>query len=132
MDESYGDWNEEVEQSPRKPRLLRWTLIALLSIATAAAVGWLCYYNYDRGVVGGKFLPVVRVQWGSVIETGQCTKYRCAVSIKADDGRIFTSSESSPRLIGQRVPLTEYIVKGQPEQVYFSMHLPRFGPFARE
>lgn len=63
------------------------------------------------------FHPLVKFQWGEVIELGQCYKsgkssVHCGVKVLADDGRIFSSSYSSPTTLGHRLPITEYRSRG--------------------
>lgn len=131
-DLDFEDDTEFVERDEQGPALSpfhkKWITRA---IGTAGALGVVyaiaataAHYS-DWGTVGGKFLPVVKAQWGTVVETGQCTRSSCAVVVKADDGRLFTSSQSQPRIVGQRVPVTEYVYHKEPESVFFEFHTPR-------
>lgn len=112
---------------PSSPRLNLWFAAAIVSLLIALGA----HYD-DFGQVGCKFLPVTKLQWGTVTEVGQCPRSRCAASILADDGRLFTTSEAGPLIKGQRVPLVEYIKKDNPNHVYFTLELPRKGPHSVE
>lgn len=78
-------------------------------LAFGGVYGFRAYYNWSH--------PLVKFQWGEVVELGQCyrsgkSSARCGVKVLAEDGRIFSSEYSRPTTLGHRLPITEYKDRG--------------------
>lgn len=101
---------------------------AIIVVVGGISGGILVAYCLMQFSVGGYFWPVVKTQWGTVIELGQCTRSgksssRCAIAARADDGRVFHGTRTRPAIIGQRVPIAEYQRRGE-APVYFQFSVP--------